>query len=306
MKTNNFVQNIIAKYKSQFVPVRDTKLGIYIPTGAIAKAVKCDGSYGNPEEYRVFIDGELTTVPAALVTTSIPVYRIHKPIDQLKVGDIVRTGDEKKFTYRLVTKIEDGKVYSNTYGGKEDTKITAIKDLFVDTKTVSTVVNLMQGFNFGGQGGVLQNPMLLALLNDEDGDTGLDTMIMLNMFGQQSGLTNNNLLPFLLMKDGDFDTKTLMLMQMMQGQGTQTNNLLPLLLMSEGGRGDKDMFLMMAMMGGNSPFSQLFSTTAAPTTNAPVAAPAPTAVVTDEPADDTSVAIEEFVNGTSAAETTEA
>ena len=39
MKTNNFVQNIIAKYKSQFVPVRDTKLGIYIPTGAIAKAV---------------------------------------------------------------------------------------------------------------------------------------------------------------------------------------------------------------------------------------------------------------------------
>lgn len=306
MKTNNFVQNIIAKYKSQFVPVRDTKLGIYIPTGAIAKAVKCDGSYGNPEEYRVFIDGELTTVPAALVTTSIPVYRIHKPIDQLKVGDIVRTGDEKKFTYRLVTKIEGGKVYSNTYGGKEDTKITAIKDLFVDTKTVSTVVNLMQGFNFGGQGGVLQNPMLLALLNDEDGDTGLDTMIMLNMFGQQSGLTNNNLLPLLLMKDGDFDTKTLMLMQMMQGQGAQTNNLLPLLLMSEGGRGDKDMFLMMAMMGGNSPFSQLFGTTTAPADKASVTDPVQTVAVTDELATDTPVVTEALVNGTCVANTTEA
>lgn len=283
MKTNNFVQNIIAKYKSQFVPVRDTKLGIYIPTGAIAKAVKCDGSYGNPEEYRVFIDGELTTVPAALVTTSIPVYRIHKPIDQLKVGDIVRTGDEKKFTYRLVTKIENGKVYSNTYGGKEDTKITAIKDLFVDAKTVSVVVNLMAGFNFGGQGGVLQNPMLLAMLNDEDGDNGLDTMIMLNMFSQQSGATNNALLPLLLMKGGDFDAKTLMLMQMAQGQGAQTNNLLPLLLMSDGGC-DKDMFLMMAMMGGNNPFANLFGVApVAPVVANPVAA-APEVVI-DEPAD---------------------
>ena len=124
MKTNNFVQNIVAKYKAQFVPTRDTKLGIYIPTGDVAKAVKVDGSYSNPDEYRVFINGELTTVPAALVTTSIPLYRINKPIDQLKVGDIVRTGDEKKFTYRLVTKIEGGKVYSNTYGGKEDTKVS--------------------------------------------------------------------------------------------------------------------------------------------------------------------------------------
>jgi hypothetical protein len=279
MKTNNFVQNIIAKYKAQFVPTRDTKLGIYIPTGDVAKAVKVDGSYSNPDEYRVFIDGELTTVPASLVTTSIPLYRISKPIDQLKVGDIVRTGDGKKFTYRLVTKIENGKVYSNTYGGKEDTKVTAIKDLFVDTKTVSVVVNLMSGFNFGGQGGVLQNPMLLAMLNDEDGDNGLDTMIMLNMFSQQSGAANNNLLPLLFMKGGDFDAKTLMLMQMAQGQGAQNNSLLPLLLMNDGGC-DKDMFLMMAMMGGNNPFANLFGTTPV----APVAA-APE-VVTDEHAVD--------------------
>lgn len=289
MKTNNFVQNIIAKYKSQFVPVRDTKLGIYIPTGDIAKAVKCDGSYGDPEEYRVFINGELTTVPAALVTTSIPVYRINKPIDQLKVGDIVRTGEGKKFTYRLVTKIENGKVYSNTYGGKEDTQVTAIKDLFVDTKTVSVVVNLMAGFNFGGQGGVLQNPMLLAMLNDEDGDNGLDTMIMLNMFSQQSGMANNALLPLLLMKGGDFDAKTLMLMQMAQGQNAQTNNLLPLLFMNDGGC-DKDMFLMMAMMGGNNPFANLFSTTpVTPTVATPeVTNPVTVApeVVIDEPADD--------------------
>ena len=273
MKTNNFVQNIVAKYKSQFVPTRDTKLGIYIPTGDIAKAVKVDGSYSNPDEYRVFIDGELTNVPASLVTTSIPIYRISKPIDQLKVGDIVRTGDGKKFTYRLVTKIENGKVYSNTYGGKEDTKVTAIKDLFVDTKTVSVVVNLMAGFNFGGQGGVLQNPMLLAMLNDEDTDSGLETMIMMNMFGQQGGNTNN-LLPLLLMKDGDVDAKTFMLMQAMQNQGnTQTNSLLPFLL-AKGG--DNDAFLMMAMMGGNNPFGQLFG--AQPAAPAPVAAPLPNAV----------------------------
>ena len=207
----------------------------------------------------------------------------------MKVGDTVRTGDEKKFTYRLVTKIENGKVYSNTYGGKEDTKITAIKDLFVDTKTVSVVVNLMAGFNFDGQGGVLQNPMLLAMLNDEDGDNGLDTMIMLNMFSQQSGAANNALLPLLFMKGGDFDAKTLMLMQMAQGQGVQNNSLLPLLLMNDGGC-DKDMFLMMAMMGGNNPFANLFGTTpATPTVATPeIANPVIVApeVAIDEPADD--------------------
>ena len=284
MKTNNFIQSMIAKYKSQFVPVRDTKLGIYIPTGDIAKAVKVDGSYSNPVEYRVFINGELTTVPASLVTTSIPVYRINKTLDQLREGDVIRTGDEKKFTYRRVTRVDGNNIIADSFGGASGGKVTAIKDLFMDAKTVSVAVNMMSGFNLQGQGGVLQNPMLLAMLNDEDGDNGLDTMIMLNMFSQQSGAANNNLLPLLFMKGGDFDAKTLMLMQMAQGQGAQNNSLLPLLLMNDGGC-DKDMFLMMAMMGGNNPFANLFGATpAAPVVANPVAT-APE-VVTDEPAVD--------------------
>lgn len=278
MKTNTFVQNLIAKYKSQFVPVRDTKLGIYIPTGDIAKAVKVDGSYSNPEEYRVFLNGELTTVPASLVTTSIPVYRINKPLDQLREGDIIRTGDEKKFTYRRVTRVDGNNIIADSFGGASGGKVTAIKDLFMDAKTVSVAVNMMSGFNLQGQGGVLQNPMLLAMLNDEDTDSGLETMIMMNMFGQQGGNTNN-LLPLLLMKDGDIDAKTLMMMQAMQGQGnSQINTLLPFLL-TKGG--DTDTFLMMAMMGGNNPFAGLF---AAP------AAPATPAVAVDEHAADTTEA----------------
>ena len=272
MKTNNFLNSMIAKYKSQFVPVRDTKLGIYIPTGDIAKAVKVDGSYSNPEEYRVFLNGELTTVPASLVTTSIPVYRINKPLDQLREGDIIRTGDEKKFTYRRVTRVDGNNIIADSFGGASGGKVTAIKDLFMDAKTVSVAVNMMSGFNLQGQGGVLQNPMLLAMLNDEDGDCGLETMIMMNMFNQQGG-TTNNLLPLLLMKDGDFDAKTLMLMQAVQGQGAQANSLLPLLL-AKGG--DTDAFLMMAMMGGNNPFAGLFGAAPAATTT----------VATDEHADD--------------------
>lgn len=275
MKTNTFVQNLIAKYKSQFVPVRDTKLGIYIPTGDIAKAVKVDGSYSNPEEYRVFINGELTTVPASLVTTSIPVYRINKPLDQLREGDIIRTGDEKKFTYRRVTRVDGNNIIADSFGGASGGKVTAIKDLFMDAKTVSVAVNMMSGFNLQGQGGVLQNPMLLAMLNDEDNDSGLEAMIMMNMFGNQGGNTNN-LLPLLLMKDGDVDAKTLMLMQAMQGQGNpQINSLLPFLL-AKGG--DTDTFLMMAMMGGNNPFTGLF------------AAPVTPAVAVDEHAADTTEA----------------
>lgn len=278
MKTNTFVQNLIAKYKSQFVPVRDNKLGIYIPTGDIAKAVKVDGSYSNPEEYRVFLNGELTTVPASLVTTSIPVYRINKPLDQLREGDIIRTGDEKKFTYRRVTRVDGNNIIADSFGGASGGKVTAIKDLFMDAKTVSVAVNMMSGFNLQGQGGVLQNPMLLAMLNDEDTDSGLEAMIMMNMFGNQGGNTNS-LLPLLLMKDGDIDAKTLMMMQAMQGQGnSQINTLLPFLL-TKGG--DTDTFLMMAMMGGNNPFAGLFATPATPATPA---------VAADEHAADTTEA----------------
>ena len=271
MKTNNFINSMIAKYKSQFVPVRDTKLGIYIPTGDIAKAVKVDGSYSDPSEYRVFINGELTTVPASLVTTSIPVYRINKPLDQLREGDVIRTGDEKKFTYRRVTRVDGNNIIADSFGGASGGKVTAIKDLFMDAKTVSVAVNMMSGFNLQGQGGVLQNPMLLAMLNDEDTDSGLEAMIMMNMFGQQGGNTNN-LLPLFLMKDGDVDAKTFMLMQAMQNQGNaQTNALLPFLL-AKGG--DTDAFLMMAMMGGNNPFGQLFGAQSAAPTTAPSSASA--------------------------------
>lgn len=269
MKTNNFINSMIAKYKSQFVPVRDTKLGIYIPTGDIAKAVKVDGSYANPEEYRVFLNGELTTVPASLVTTSIPVYRINKPLDQLREGDIIRTGDEKKFTYRRVTRVDGNNIIADSFGGASGGKVTAIKDLFMDAKTVSVAVNMMSGFNLQGQGGVLQNPMLLAMLNDDDTDSGLEAMIMMNMFSNQ-GSNTNNLLPLLLMKDGDVDAKTFMMMQAMQSQGnSQVNSLLPFLL-AKGG--DTDTFLMMAMMGGNNPFGQLFG--AQSVTPAPASAPA--------------------------------
>jgi hypothetical protein len=148
----------------------------------------------------------------------------------------------------------------------------------MDAKTVSVAVNMMSGFNLQGQGGVLQNPMLLAMLNDEDTDSGLEAMIMMNMFGNQGGNTNS-LLPLLLMKDGDVDAKTLMLMQAMQGQGnSQINSLLPFLL-TKGG--DTDTFLMMAMMGGNNPFAGLFAASATPAT--PV-------VAVDEHADDTTEA----------------
>lgn len=253
MATNIF-SSVANKFKAQFVPVRDTKLGIYLPTGAIAKAVKPADKYEEVSEYRVFIDGELTTVPAALVTTNVPVYRISKPVAQVKPGDIIRTGDDKKYTYRMVTKVEGDKITSNSFGGKTGNTTVAIKDLFLDSKTVSVAVNLMQGVQLQGEASPLANPMMLALLNDGDDDNCLQTMMMLQMFGQ-GGNTQNNLLPLLLMSDGEIDTKTLLLMQATQGQGN-IQSMLPYLLMGRGG--NKDELLMMAMMGANNPFAALF------------------------------------------------
>lgn len=253
MATNIF-SSLVNKYKAQFVPTRDAKLGIYLPTGDIAKAVKPADKYDPVTEYRVFIDGELTTVPAALVTTSIPVYRISKPVSQVVPGDIIRTGDDKKYTYRRVTKINGDTITSDSFGGNTGRTTVAIKDLFMDSKTVSVAVNLMKGINLQGAGSPLANPMMLALLNDGDDDDCMQTMFMMQMLNQ-GGNAQNNLLPLLLMKDGDLDVKSLMLMQAVQGQGTNMQSLLPLLLAKDGGNKD---FLLMSMMSGANPFAGLF------------------------------------------------
>lgn len=253
---NKIFDGMFAKFKSQYLPVRDTNLGIYLPTGDIAKAVKPENKGDEPAEYRVFIGGvTLTSVPAAFVSTRFPVFRISKPVNQLAVGDIIRTGDGKKYTYRIVREIlPDGRIKSDSFGGTCNSTTTPINDLLLGASTVSVVINFMKAFA-GGQAAGGFNPMMLAFMSDEDGFGG-----------------------------GDDDTlKSLCMMSMMGGQGGFGQGFNPMMLAFMGNKGGDSLqdIMMMSMMcqpntnpfGNFNPFANLFPTPT-PVATAPAAATA--------------------------------
>lgn len=280
MFNSNFVKGMVAKFKSQFIPIRDDKMGIYLPTGDLAYRVKPEAGE-EISAYRVFLNGALTEVPAAVVSTKFPVYRINKPIDKLEAGDIIRTGDEKKFTYRRIDSIVDGKVSTTSFGGNTGRKIIAITDLMTGTATVSVAINLLKGCSLNQEGALMQNPMAMMMLaGDSDtfdnDDDALTTMFMLQMLnGNQAQNQANpmaNMLPFMLLGDGKADMKTIALMSTMSGnQQGNMNNMLPLLLVGDKNSDSLETLLMMQMFSGNqtnNPFMNLFGTTPVATTTA--------------------------------------
>lgn len=273
MFNSNFVKGMVAKFKAQFIPVRDDKMGIYLPTGDLAFRVKPEVGE-EVSAYRVFINGALTEVPAAMVSVKFPVYRINKPIDKLEAGDIIRTGDGKKFTYRRIDSIVDGKVSTTSFGGNTGRKIIAITDLLTNTASIPVVINLLKGCDLNQGGALMQNPMALMMLagdNDVfgDDDDALSTMFMLQMLNNNQTQNNPmaNMLPLMLLGDGKTDMKTFALMSMMNGnQQNGMNNMLPLLLLGDKDGDGLETMLMMQMFSGNTanPFANLFGTISTP------------------------------------------
>lgn len=277
--SNSIFASVVANFKKTLVPVRDEKLGIYLPTGDIAKAVK-PAKGEEVSAYRVFINGTLTEVPATLVSTKIPVLRINKPVAQLVAGDVIRTGNDGKYTYRYINEVLDnGTVKTTSYNGSETSAIHAVADLLTGTATISCAINLMKGFNFGApaQGGVLgqatgANLLPLMMLGGDDdlfdGDGGIDKLIMLGMLGGQNAGNMQSLLPLILLdgdkKGGKLDMKTLMMMQMFSGQ-QPAGSFNPMMFMLMGGDSDtksfEDILMFQAMsgiQGGTNPFANLF------------------------------------------------
>lgn len=213
--------SIIANYKAQFIPVRDEK-------------VRCtmDGTIACPSngEYHAFINGELTNVPQELLI-DVPVYRISKPIDQLRPGDIIKTSSAKtlkdgtvspegKFTYRLVKSVADGKISTISFSGA-DSKITPVKDFFLGQKTASVVVNLFAGIAGGAAGTGIAgiNPMLLMALASDGDKSGMKDMLPFLMMQGGAAGTGINPMMFLALKDGDGDgdLSDLFMMQALAG-----------------------------------------------------------------------------------------
>lgn len=275
---NKSLSSVIANFKAQFVPVKD-KYAKLTFNGDIA----CPGDH----EYRAFVNGVLTSIPED-VLLDVPFYRILKPIDQVKAGDIIFTCAAKKkkdgtvdpegsFTYRLVNEVKDGKICTSSFGGSNST-ITPVADFFMGQKTVYVLINLFGGITGTATGATPTfNPMMLALL-DKDGDSSIKDMLPF-MLMQQGGAAGFNPMMLLALKDGS-STKDLLPLLMMQQGGFGAPaaggiNPMMLLALKDGDSDLSDLLLLQAVSGQSGfDFSKIFGGTpvaaaaAAPTTEA--------------------------------------
>ena len=204
---NKAFSSVLEKVKGQFMPQVDNKLRMTM-----------DGRIAAPHagEYTVFdANDELVSLPADLVL-DLPVYSILKTIDNVVPGDVIRTGDDKKYTYQRVDAIVDGKIKTSTYGGNTRT-ITPIKDFFMGQKTVRVAINLF-GNCFGngsGDGAQQFNPMMLLAL--KDGDSKMSDLLPFFLMNQ--GQQFNPMMLLALKGDDSSDFFEMMLMQnLMQGK----------------------------------------------------------------------------------------
>lgn len=287
-------KGMLEKVKAQYFPVRDPELGICINNGAIAKLEKSSTPNGS-KTYRAYVQGKVITgIPEALVLKA-PVFTMQKPVSALVPGDIIRTSTESGKTgiYRVVKSITpDGKIVTDSFGGAAESKIKPTTDFLLGLETVTVVLNLLNSNTLTG--GFMQNPLMLALLDDKSSDEDtLSNIMMLNYFTQQGGINAQgnpmaNMMPLLLFGGDKFNLgensdlmKMAMVSSCMSGGnagGMQMNNLLPLMFL--GGKGgdsstkDLLMFSMFANNGGANPFGGLFGQQANPmfqTSAAPVA-----------------------------------
>lgn len=258
--SNSSIKSIVTNFKNQFIPVKD-KYAKMTFNGDIA----CPGEH----EYRAFINGVLTSIPEELLL-DVPFYRIVKPIDQVKTGDIIVTfankvkkdgsvDPEGKFTYRLVNDIKDGKICTSSYGGSNST-ITPVADFFMGQKTVYVLINLFAGFNGAAGTTTGFNPMMLALLS-KDGSSSIKDLLPL-MLMQQGGAVAGGFNPLMLLalKDGG-STKDLLPLLMMQQGGAIAGGFNPMMLLalSDGDSDLTDLLLMQAVAGQNGgDFTKLF------------------------------------------------
>lgn len=212
MKTNKIFDTMMERFKAQFMPVVDASLQVTMD-GEVAVPTK-EGDF-------VAIKGEeLTSYPAEM-TLDMPVYVLAKKVEDVKAGDIIKSGS----SYSKVTKVNknnQGKLVSFStlsYSGHGKT-VKPITDFLMGQSTVKVVINLMSGF--GDINGI--NPMMLMALKEGDSNDSLMMILLMQQMngGAQAG-TNpfGNINPMMLMLmggEGNNDTfKTILMMQMMQG-----------------------------------------------------------------------------------------
>lgn len=199
--TGNSIKNIGERLKANFMP-----------TEAKDVRIATDGNIcvATPDGY-VTIDNDfkLVSYPAEL-TLEFPVYVMPKPIDQLKVGDVIA----RDHSYAKVKSIKDDSITVVGFTGA-GSKVYPIKDFLLGSTTVRVVVSLA-----GNIGGQISPLMFMALSKDKKNDSILPFLLMSQ---NGSALTANPMMLAMLAGDSDFDFKDLLMYSAMSGQNVLGN-----------------------------------------------------------------------------------
>ena len=208
-------ETVVERMKASFIPQVDDKARL-----AMDGTVCVRTNTANGKEWLGVKGGEMVAYPEDLLLEEIPVFTIAKTIDQVKVGDIVKSTSS---TYSRVEKIEKGQIYSTSFGGNMR-KNVPVTDFLTQQKTVRVVVN-----PFGAAGGTnMNNNMMLMMLLDNKEEKGGDLaeiMMFASMINGQSSanpfanMMNNPMALMAFAGKGGSSMKDIMMLQMFQNGG---------------------------------------------------------------------------------------
>lgn len=205
MKKNSMVQGMIDKMKSQFIPQKEEGVKLSMD-GALCVQV-------NDEYVGINKEGTLVSYPAEMCIDA-PVYSIAKPTKDIKEGDIIK---RKNSFAKVLSVNKDGSLRCLTYSGYVSNK-KEIQDFVLNQSVERVLINM---FNFDNSLGF--NPMIFALMDDNEG-FDLKGLMMLQMMQNQNGGNTNifgNMNPMMLMmlsKDSDSSMTDMILMSMCMGR----------------------------------------------------------------------------------------
>ena len=207
-------ETVVERMKASFIPQVDDKARL-----AMDGTVCVRTNTANGKEW-LGIKGEgMVAYPEEMLLEDVPVFTIAKTIDQVKVGDIVKSTSS---TYSRVEKIKDGHIYSTSFGGNMR-KNVPVTDFLTQQKTVRIVVN---PFSFAGGAEMNNNMMLMMLLSDKGNDSDLAEVMMLASMmsgqGQANPFGNMTSNPMALMAfagKGGSSMKDIMMINMLQQGG---------------------------------------------------------------------------------------
>ena len=212
--SNAMFSGMLGKYKSQFIPERETNVRMSM-TGLLVVPV-------NGEYVGIDANNKLMSFPEEM-TISIPVYSINKLNSAVQIGDIVKNGN----TYaKVVGKNSDGSLKVLTYTGYTRSKKEVV-DFFVNQATTRVLINM---FNFDNSENSF-NPLFFAFANGDHID--VNSLMMLAMTPQGKNLFSNaggGFNPMMLMmldsnKSGSSSLFETMAMMSMMGGGNMFGNM---------------------------------------------------------------------------------